>query len=303
MNSILKFDMVIYHNPCSDGAISLWASNYYKDIPEKISCKAGVNPNIIVTNKNILFVDLCPKFDYLFEICKIANNIVVLDHHKTSLDAYEINKTSCPANLHIILDMERSGCQITWDYFFPETIRPWFVNYVGDRDLWAWKMIYSKEINQALFDNNLLDPYYLNNITTLLSYSQEQINALVKEGSLLLKMQKKQLDIAVNRAIEASMDVNGKIYNIWLGTTTTADRSDLGNLLANKPLASGLIPDFSATWVYEPKLNEWWISLRGHKESPDLTLIAGVYGGGGHFSASGLSIKAPNTLRDIFLIK
>lgn len=303
MNTILDFDIIIYHSPCNDGSTALWCANYYKNIPEKVSCKAGVLPNIVADSKNILFVDLCPKFEYLLEISKIAKNVIVLDHHKTSFDTYELNKHLCPTNLQIILDMDKSGCQITWDYFFQNKPRPWFVDYVGDRDLWAWKLPNSKEINQVFFDNNLLDPNYLDNITKLLNYSHEEISEIIKEGSLLLKFQKKQLDIAVVRALEAQIIVNDKIYNIWLGTTTTTDRSDLGNLLANKLLISGVLPDFSATWVYEPKANEWWISLRGHKDSPDLSIIAGNYGGGGHKFASAFSIKHPQTLRDIFLIK
>jgi hypothetical protein len=304
MTHILDFNTIIYHNPCNDGSVALWTANLYKDIVEKVGCKAGYLPNLVPDNKNILFVDLCPKFDYLLEICKTAKNVVILDHHKTSIDAYELFKDKCPDNLHINLDIGRSGCQITWDYFFPNQIQPWFLQYVADRDLWAWKMPNSKEINQVLFENNMLDPYYLNNITSLLSYTNDNINELIKEGILMLKYQKKQLDIASSRALEATMDVKGTIYNIWLGTTTTADRSDLGNVLANKPLKSnGMLPDFSATWVYEPKVNEWWISLRGHKDSPDLSIITGVFGGGGHEKASGFSIKAPITLRDVFLIK
>lgn len=303
MNTIFDFDTIIYHGSCNDGSTALWAANHYNDIPEKISCKAGTIPIIVHNSKNIIFVDLCPKFDYLIEICKTAKNVVILDHHKTSVDAYVQFKDKCPRNLHMVLDMERSGCQITWDYFH-QCARPWFVDYVADRDLWTWKLPNSKEINQAFFENNMLDPYYLNNITELLTYTNEQITSLIQEGSLMLKYQKKQLDIASNRAIEATMEVNDTVYNIWLGTTTSADRSDLGNVLANKPLKStGSLPDFSATWVYEPKANEWWISLRGSRDSPDLSVIAGVYGGGGHRASSGMTIKYPKTLRDIFLIK
>ena len=296
------FDTIVYHYPCNDGVASLWIANYNKDIPEKVSCKAGTNPQIDVFNKNIIFVDLCPKLDYLFEICKTAKNVVILDHHKTTIDTFEINKKKCPDNLHLVLDITKSGCQITWDYFFPGSKGPWFIDYVGDRDLWAWKLPNSKEINQVFFDNNMFDAYYLDNITKLLDYTQEQINDIVKEGTVLLKVQKKQMDTAIYRSLEATIKVNETIYNVWLGTTY-GDRSELGNLLTNKPLSSGNLPDFSATWIYEPKANEWWISLRGHKVSPDLSVIAGAFGGGGHKSASAFSIKSPQTLTDIFIIK
>lgn len=296
------FDTIVYHYPCNDGVASLWAANHYKDIPEKVSCKAGTNPQIEVLNKNILFVDLCPKLDYLFEISKTANNVVVLDHHKTAIDAFELNKQKCPDNLHVVLDITKSGCQITWDYFFPDSQRPWFIDYVGDRDLWVWKKPNSKEINQVFFDNNMFDAYNLENITKLLYYTEEHINEIVKEGTTLLKVQKKQMDTAIYRSVEATIKVNETIYNVWLGTTY-GDRSELGNLLANKPLSLGNLPDFSATWIYEPKANEWWISLRGHKVSPDLSVIAGAFGGGGHKSASAFSIKSPQSLTDFFIIK
>ena len=303
MTTKLIFDTIIYHGSCNDGSTSLWCANYYNNIPEKVSCKAGCNPNIKVENKNILFVDLCPKFEYLIEISKIAKNVVILDHHKSSYDDYQIYKDRCPSNLHIQIDMSKSGCQITWDYFFENISRPWFIDYVADRDLWTWKLPNSKEINQVFMDNNYFDPYYLDNITTYINYASEQINNIVKEGFLLLKIQKKNLDIACSRALEATMTINNVNYNIWLGTSSTTDRSELGNMLTYKLLSNGLTPDFSATWIYEPKTNEWWISLRGHKLSPDLSKIAGYYGGGGHMLASGFTIKLPLSLRDVFLIK
>ena len=114
-----------------------------------------------------------------------------MDHHKTAIDAFELNKQKCPDNLHVVLDITNSGCQIPWDYFFPDSQRPWFIDYVGDRDLWVWKKPNSKEINQVFFDNNMFDAYNLENITKLLDYTEEQINEIVKEGTILLKVKKK----------------------------------------------------------------------------------------------------------------
>jgi oligoribonuclease NrnB/cAMP/cGMP phosphodiesterase (DHH superfamily) len=306
MEVIKDFNTIVYHNPCADGSVALWVANYYKEIVEKIPCKAGYNPFIIANNKNILFVDICPKFDYLFELCKTAKNVVIIDHHQTTLDAYEKNKieNEYPKNLKLILDMKKSGCQMTWNYFF-ETPYPWFVNYVGDKDLWLWKLPNSKEINIAFFENNMFDTQYLQNINLLLNYTDEQINDLVKEGTLILKQQKKQIDIASSRALEAQIIVDDIKYNVWLGTINSASNiSELGNILANKPFTNtNNKPDFSAIWTYEPKTKEWWISLRGSETSPDLSKIAGVFGGGGHIKSSGFVIKYNKTLHDIFLIK
>jgi oligoribonuclease NrnB/cAMP/cGMP phosphodiesterase (DHH superfamily) len=302
MNKILNFDAVIYHSPCNDGACALWAANYYKKIKEKIPCKAGFLPNLTPNNKNILFVDICPNFEYLFEISKLAKNIVIIDHHKTSLDDFEINKLSLPTNLHFVLDKDRAGCQIVWDYFH-ESQRPWFIDYVADRDLWVWKLPNSKEITQVFFENNMLNPYCLDNIDKLLMYTDDQIKDLAKEGEILLKYQKKQIDMACSKASKAFMIVENKTYNVWVATMTYGDRSQLGNMLANKPFPDTLtLPDFSATWLYDQKSKEWRISLRSVKNHIDLTKIAKFYGGGGHANAVSFCIKYPKSLNDVFII-
>lgn len=303
---MFDFDTIVYHNPCNDGVASLWIANYYKEINEKIPCIAGLNPDFNPTNKNILFCDICPKFEYLYEISKIAKNIVILDHHKTTIDQYEKYKDACPNNLHVILDISKSGCQITWTYFFEKSKSPWFIDYIGDRDLWMWKLPNSKEINHYFIHHDMFNHKYLNNISKLLKYTNENINEIVKEGELLLKIRQKELDDSVDMAVQCSMQINNKIYNIWLGTTTFNNRSDLGNLLANKLLKNNelpvlpVLPDFSAIWSYEPTVNEWNISLRGNDNSPDLSNIAYNFGGGGHAKSAGFVIKPPNSLKDVF---
>jgi oligoribonuclease NrnB/cAMP/cGMP phosphodiesterase (DHH superfamily) len=304
----LNFNTIFYHNPCLDGVASLWAANYYRDIPEKIGCPAGsVPPSIFNPNgKKVLFVDLCPNFNYLVELCKKANLVVVLDHHKTTFDEYKIymETNELPENLQIYLDMDRSGCQITWDYFHSiSQSRPWFIEYIGDRDLWTWKLPNSREITKVFIEDNFFDPKNLQKITQLCYYTSEQIQAIVREGASIMKVIQKQLDTAVKRAVETTINVDGVIYNVLLGTTTTADRSELGELLAEKELSSGKLPDFSATWVYDLVKNEWWISLRGSKSKcPDLSKIAKYFGGGGHYGAAAFTISHPLTLRDVFAI-
>jgi oligoribonuclease NrnB/cAMP/cGMP phosphodiesterase (DHH superfamily) len=78
--------------------------------------------------------------------------------------------------------------------------------------------------------------------------------------------------------------------------------SDLGNKLANKPLKNGNLPDFGVVWNYNVDTQTWFVSLRGHDDSPDLSVIAKHFGGGGHEKAAGFRIEYPNTLLSIFII-
>lgn len=303
-----SFDMVIYHGPsCPDGIGSLYCAKKFlgPDI-EIIMCRAGDEPKGKFNGKKILFVDLCPGFEFINKITKIAKKITILDHHKSAVDMYkEYNQIlNTIKNLELEIDMEKSGCQITWDYFFPTQPRPWFIDYIADRDLWTWKLPNSKEINLALYDSNYFDFRNLSRFDELLEDIENKKNNLIIRGTIIQDIQKRELDIGVAKAYEAVFKVEGKLYNVWLaGNTSPSLRSELGNMLIEKKFKSGSNPDFAVVWLYEPSVNEWWISLRGNANCPDLSEICKKFGGGGHRNASGFTIKNGESLQDYFTIK
>lgn len=308
-NSNKKYDVIIYHGPCSDGVSALWCANHYlSDIGhqfESIQCRAGSDPEGDFTDKRILFVDLCPSFKFITEKCKIVKKLTILDHHKSAIDMYHENASVLESidNLEIEMDPDRAGCQITWDYFFNDKSRPWFIDYVGDRDLWRWTLPNSKEINAALFENNLIDPSNPNKLTDLITDSETKKQNLLTQGKIILQLQKRELDIGVSKALIAEFKHKDKTYKIWLGGNISMSlRSELGNLLVNKKFSDGTTPDFAAIWVYDPKSNEWWISFRGGNNSPDLSVIARELDGGGHVRSSGISLSGGKTLLDFFKI-
>jgi nanoRNase/pAp phosphatase (c-di-AMP/oligoRNAs hydrolase) len=73
-------------------------------------------------------------------------------------------------------------------------------------------------------------------------------------------------------------------------------KSDLGNLLAHKNNA-----DFGVIWNYSPKENMWYISLRGNDNSPDLSVIAKHFNGGGHAKAAAFKLNE-NPFDSLFII-
>ncbi len=303
---VKNFDAIIYHGPCSDGTGGLWCACHYSPIKTRYACKAGLNPNGDYTGMNVIFVDICPKIDYLLELVKIAKHVVILDHHKSSEQMILDNKellSSIP-NLTLEFDMGRSGCQMTWDYFFDSQPRPFFIDYMGDRDLWTWKLPHSREINTALWELGYIDSYDLNKMTGLLTDSESKIDNLKALGELIENANKRQVDIGVANAIETQIKIEDKTYRVWLaGNINPILRSDLGNVLCSKPFKDGGMPDFSACWQCDPKSDEWWISFRGvPARAPDLSVLSSKFGGGGHPMASGITIKnAPEGLKKIFI--
>lgn len=302
-----SYDIVIYHGPsCPDGIGSLYCAKYYLGAQtDSMMCRAGTDPEGQFNGKKILFVDLCPSLSFIVKTCKIARKLTILDHHKSAEDLYLENEKVLQSidNLELEIDKTRSGCQITWDYFFPEVPRPWFIDYIGDRDLWEWKLPDSKEINLSLFENNLLDPTDFSKLDNLLIEPEIKKQQLIDEGKIILKIQKRELDMAVSKAHKAEFKVEDSTYLVWLGGNITMSlRSELGNLLVNKNFNDDSVPDFAVIWFYEPKVNEWWISFRGGENSPDLSVIARKFGGGGHVLAGGTAFKNGKTLLDYFKI-
>ncbi len=305
-DKIKDFDAIIYHGPCSDGTGGLWCACYYKPIKTRYACKAGFNPIGNYTDMNVIFIDICPKIDYLIELVKIAKNVVILDHHKSSKQMIDDNNNILKSitNLKIEFDMEKSGCQMAWDYFFDDAPRPFFIDYMGDRDLWTWKLPNSKEINAALWELGYIDSYNLDKMTELLDDVDTKFSNLKMIGELIVNTNKKQIDIGIANALETQFKIDDNIYKIWLaGNINPILKSDLGNALCSKPFKDGSLPDFSACWQFDPKSNEWWISFRGvPSRSPDLSVLATKFNGGGHPMAAGITIKnEPDGLKKIFI--
>ena len=144
----------------------------------------------------------------------------------------------------------------------------------------------------------------MDKLTKLLENSEEKIKYLESIGKIIETRNKKEVDIGCANAIDTKIVWDKKTYRIWLGGNVNPTiRSELGNVLCSKPFKDGTMPDFSASWQYDPKSDEWWISLRGvPSRSPDLSVMSSTFGGGGHPMASGFTIKSPSAgLKEIFI--
>lgn len=280
----LYSDVVLYHKDCPDGIGSAWAIYHDNKINNRKIEYHGVEYNkklnINITNKNVIIVDFSYNLKDLGEICKEASYVTILDHHKTAYKELNSIITNSKlqksfTNLEFYIDMNRSGAQITWDTMFKND-RPYFIDYIGDRDLWKFELPHSKEFNTALFHTGLLtfeglDKLYENNLS----------KTLIKQGKVILSVHNNIID----RVAESSVLVLFNNYRVRVPTITFDMnlRSDVGHRLCQFDDC-----DFSATWEYLFTEKKWKISLRSLNEcNIELDKIANKYGGGGHMNASG----------------
>lgn len=336
---------IYYHSPCADGHAAAWAikSNiiYHEKysgneakynivyIPSVPGCPTIDMTQFTVANSEAWFLDLMPTYDLLREVCAKCIRVVVLDHHKTNQDICDrINAennrldTYWAHNLEIVFDMNKAGCQIAWDWITrlgdgssrdgithldDGSSRPWFIEYIADRDLWRWKLPNSKLINNALFGLKLtITPDAINNKLAPIQSSEDQAK-FIKDKLLPYAIASEEfnnnlLQTASNRAVKCTMKVPGHdtVYNVWLCTTINTLISDLGNQLCNKLFINGNKPDCVAIWTYDFTANEWWISLRSLDTGANVAEIAKQFNGGGHVQAAGFTLHSPTNLHSIF---
>lgn len=135
--------LVVYHTNCPDGFCACWLLwRAFGDAAEYVPAQYG-DPPPDVEGREVWVVDFSYPRAVLLEMASKAASLRVLDHHRSAQQEL--------ADLPFAsFDMERSGAMMTWDALHPGELAPRLVQYVQDRDLWRWKLPYSREVSAWL---------------------------------------------------------------------------------------------------------------------------------------------------------
>jgi oligoribonuclease NrnB/cAMP/cGMP phosphodiesterase (DHH superfamily) len=283
--------LCIYHGNCADGFTAAWA------VHRKFGAQLDYHPGVYgqeppdVTGRDVVMVDFSYKRPVLDAMEQTAQSLLILDHHKTAqadladvqeaptasqwLD-HEWNTLLSVGSIHMaaVFDMERSGAQIAWDYFHPRTARPLLVDYVGDRDLWRFKLPLSREVNAFVFAHE----YTFQNWDYLDAQLRDHMDVqrVAGMGGAIEKKHHKDVAELVN-VTRRTMRIGGRdmpVANIPYTLT-----SDAGHLMARC--------DQGVAACYWDTPDGRTFSLRSTDDGPDVSEIAKSYGGGGHKNAAG----------------
>lgn len=308
-------DVCYYHSPCSDGIGAAWVLRRKYPDANFIGIHAGNKyfKKEDYEGKSVAFVDCCPPTeDIVNEILENVSKLLILDHHIT-------NETLLGKIIHeklqVVYDVNLSGCQIVWDYFNGKGKRPWFIDYIGDRDIWKFELPNSKLVSMGLYELGLLNSFEsldelakkcLTSLGTIYSCDDGNIEnywyiqkEILPVANILNNKNESMLEYGSKSATPVKMIVDNVKYKIWLGNIHGPLKSELGNILANKQFDDDTMPDFSAIATYNYLRDEWNISLRSI--STDVSSIASKFGGGGHKMASGLTLNGIASLRKTFV--
>lgn len=230
--------------------------------------------------ENVFIVDFSFKPEKMIELFKITapSNIIWIDHHKTAKDYVYLK---CPGTeKHIPLpglrDFStpgRSGCELAWEYLFPEEPMPEAVRLLGDYDTWRFDTGEESQLFQLgmktfnsdprssvwvnLFKGRMID-YYIKRGTTVMDYRDSWCR-----------------DYRQSFGWETEFEG----YKCFVMNVYTLGSPGFGQEMNSQ--------DICIACVYSD--GTWTVSL--YSEEIDVSVIAKKYGGGGHKGAAGFICK------------
>lgn len=286
----MEFDLVIYHDECPDGFTSAWIFKHYNPLIETRAVNYGsLKPNNI-KNKKIAIVDFSYNYEITMNIIQESSYLLILDHHESARENLKNIENS--KKTKIIFDMNRSGAQLAWDYLYPNEMRPWFVDYVGDRDLWLKELPNTDEISTALwFDGYFKDFQKLENLFYTINNDdiEDENHPIIIKGEKLLLCKELEISQFLEITNLATLITPNKNYIVRMISVSRQYTSDIGNLITNKYDDC----DFAAIYSYNHNNKKMNISLRANNDCIyNLSEITRTLpNGGGHPKAAAFSLN------------
>lgn len=279
----MKNTVVVYHKDCNDGFGAAWAHWHWNTNIKETEYEAmqygDKMPACINEKSTIYFLDFCPNEDDLVALLQRVEHVYIIDHHKTAL--YVTDLVPFFDNLTAIINMSYSGAMLSWNAFHKGNAEPpFFIKLIQDRDLWKFEYPITKAFHQSLLTlvkdfevwEDLLESSNVQELSdrgfSILRYQQTVLNSMLK-------------DISIG-SIQGNMVMFSNCPSIL-----SSDMADV--IFAEYPKAQ-------VACMFHVVGNYVKYSLRNNNKSKredwiDVSAIAKEYGGGGHASAAGFSLR------------
>lgn len=274
--------LVIYHANCNDG-LAAAAAVLFK-YPDAECVEGSYNKSFdvaCVEGREVYIVDFSFNRETMVAICKSAKKVILIDHHKSALDALQGLEDECINLDKVWCTTERSGAALAWLCMTSNV--PQLVALIEDRDMWSFKLAGTAKVTAALRVVERTPEGFLELI------NQCDIPSLLRNGSILLKAYEIELD-SILKTCTREIEIAG--FKVLCANTSGYYASDVGNRLhAQRPHM------FAATYFDTDDSRVF--SLRSGDTAQDVSLIAAMYGGGGHRNAAGFRVPRNHELAKI----
>jgi oligoribonuclease NrnB/cAMP/cGMP phosphodiesterase (DHH superfamily) len=221
----------------------------------------------IAPGEAIVIVDFSLQKEGEFQrLLEITEHVIWIDHHKTAIEK------------HGDIQMEGirrdgvSGCELTWEYFYPRASVPRVVTLLGDYDIWAFKYGDDTKNLQSgirLHDTRPESPEWMRWLDSLYNPIE-----MITEGVIATKYRDNYY-AGLIKAWSFPVEFEG-----LRGIACNA-----GSVSSQLFDTAGDDYDIMIPFVYDG--TNWTVSLYTKRDDLDVSEIAKKYGGGGHRKASG----------------
>jgi len=282
-------DLIVTHAKCPDGWCAAFIAKKRYPEAEILALDHGEPvPFKQVDGKDVIVTDFSwPVRADNIQLAILAKSFHIYDHHKTAREKLE-------GLDFVTFDMKRSGAGLAWDCLFgyedfrrenwgkPSRIetpspRPWYVDYVEDRDLWNWALPGSKAINAYLMSLPMTLEAWSELDNLKVEYAEQY-------GINILRHVDRYVQEAAAEAQRGFMPIPGQdnaFYTVEIVNMLYANCSEVGNVLAQRA-------NVGLTW-FERHDGQTQFSLRSIGDI-DVSEIAKSYNGGGHKNAAGFRL-------------
>lgn len=307
---------VLYHYPCPDGAFAALAAHLYFSatsqpvffFPNPVYNPIKPEDLPLDHIQDVYLLDFVGPSGFVPKISSLVKSVVILDHHKTAVEMFSVN-IPIGENVMKIIDVDRSGATIAYDYFkekyrtkgFGTELVPidkveqvnQLFKYVEDGDLWRWALPNSKAFSSGMKDlsiefNAISNPVVFEQLLAL------DFQSIISQGLESLSLKQKLINEVLDKSYKISLGDGAFGHCLAVNADSVSElRSELGHQLANKSRDQDL-RGIGAVVYRVPELHSdelLKISLRS-VDSEDTTPISEAFGGGGHRHASSFMLNS-----------
>ena len=285
---------VLYHANCLDGMMCAaiaykyfqelantlnlkdptYTDEQYLDRVQYIPVKYQEDPPVMEPNSIVYILDFSYPRKTLFDLMEEHKEVLILDHHESA-------KKQLSGFANAFFNLNESGATMTWNYFFPDKEIPYTVQMIKDRDLWQWQLPDTHSFTEAVYNLLDMDVKQWQRLLTSDNELSSTVQDLINQGDSLLTVSRKQIDKQLNKLYWAKLPQHDELIPMINSPHLISETCEaMYNKFPEAP--------YVVMWNCEGDVVK--LSLRSSKTGANVSLVAGVYGGGGHPHASGATI-------------
>ena len=272
----------IYHGNCADGFGAAWVFKRHsgEDFYFYPARYQQEPPWEIIDGMDVYLVDFSYKRPVMEQIMARAKHVILIDHHKSAIE--DLAPLFGDPRLTHECDMAHSGAVLAWRYWMGFSPMPELLKHIEDRDLWAFKLPMTREIQAAVFSY----PYDFETWDKLMA---TPVDDLAAEGAAINRKHLKDVN-ELTEGYAFMRELDGHLVP-WLNCPYFHS-SEAGHVMCTQSSVGH--EKFAVCYYDGPDGRNF--RLRSNDLGLDVSIIAAKYGGGGHRNAAGFHVPYDHPL-------